>query len=179
MKRPSLARVASSGLPSRAILFAGWMPKRAPRRRSGAWPQVADLTPLLVLQAQSAARAAASPRGSAGGGAGRAHARRGATRPCPRVPCRVAGRLARLASRRPADAASGGGGAADSGGAARAGARRRPGCGLGYETGQVVTSSARKKKKGEEKLEGGVRERKGSKREPKGSRTFQWQASAA
>ena len=96
---PSLAKVASSGLPSRAILFAGRVPKRAPRRRSGAWPQVADLTPLLVLQAQSAARAAASPRGGAGGGAGRAHARRGATRPCPRVPCRVAGRLARLASR--------------------------------------------------------------------------------
>ena len=138
---PLLTRVAGSGLPSWAILWGLEESSRSRCRRGprGGAPMPAHKSqtspPLLVLKAQSAARATAPPRGGAGGGAGRAHVRRGTTRPCPRAPCRVTGRLARLAPRRPADVASGGGGAADSGGAARAGARR-PGCGLG--TGQVV-----------------------------------------
>ena len=40
---------------------------------------------------------------------------------------------------------------------------------------RVRTLTKKRKKKGEEKLEGGIRERKGSKREPKGSGTFKAQ----
>ena len=151
------------GDPLRGALSAARMPRRAPMRHSGALatshrlvsasallltnssglPALRGSTPYLpcsvLPQAQSAARAAASPRRGAGGGARRAHARRGAPRPCPRAPGRVTGRLARLASRRPADAAGGGGGATHGGGAASAGARRS-GCGLGNETGRVAMS---------------------------------------
>ena len=147
-----------------ATLSAARMPRRAPMRRSGAMatshrlvsapalllttssglPALRGSTPhlpcSLLPQAQSAARAAASPRRGAGGGARRAHARRGAPRPRPRAPCRLAGRLARLAARRPAHNAAGGGGAPHGGGAASAGARRS-GCGLGHETGRVAMSS--------------------------------------
>ena len=152
---------------SGATLFTARMPRRAPMRHSGALttshrlvsapalllstssglparnPALRGSTPhlpcSLLPQAQSAARAAASPRRGAGGGARRAHARRGAPRPRPRAPCRLAGRLARLAARRPAHAAAGGGGAPHGGGAASAGARRS-GCGLGHETGRVAMS---------------------------------------